>query len=226
MSIIEFPPVEYADENGLLAIGGDLQVDSLLLAYESGIFPWPISKEYPLAWFSPDPRGILKFEDLHISRSFKKFLAKTKLTVEFNTNFEAVIINCAMAKRKDQDETWITDDIIGHYIDLHKSGYAYSVETYMDVDGNKSLVGGMYGVCISNFFSGESMYYKEDNASKLALYTLLKKLNSHGIKWIDTQMVTPVIKDLGGSEIQRKDFLQLLEKSEIKKRELTKVFNT
>ena len=226
MSILEFPPVDSADENGLIAIGGDLEVDSLLLAYESGIFPWPISEDYPLAWFSPNPRGILKYENFHTSKSFKKFLKKTELHVEFNQNFETVIMNCAIAKRKDEDETWITDHLIQNYIDLHKAGYAYSAETYKIENDKKYLVGGVYGVCISNFFSGESMYYAEDNASKLALYTLMEKLNEKGISWLDTQMVTPIIKDLGGAEVSREDFLELIRKSQIKKRLVPKVFNT
>lgn len=226
MSILEFPPVESADENGLVAIGGDLEIESLLLAYESGIFPWPISEDYPLAWFSPDPRGIIKFSDFHVSKSFKKFIKKTELIVEFNQNFETVIMNCAVAKRKDQDETWITDQLIQNYINLHRAGYAYSAETYKIENGKKYLVGGVYGVCISNFFSGESMYYSEDNASKLALYKLIEKLRSNGISWLDTQMVTPIIKDLGGSEITRNEFLKLVEKSDISKRATPILFNT
>ena len=224
MSILEFPPVDSADENGLVAIGGDLEVDSLLLAYESGIFPWPISEDYPLAWFSPNPRGVLKYENFHISKSFKKFIKKTDLHVEFNQNFETVIMNCAIAKRKDQSETWITDQLIQNYIDLHKAGHAYSAETYKTENGQKYLVGGVYGVCISNFFSGESMYYSEDNASKLALYTLMEKLNSHGISWLDTQMVTPIIKDFGGMEIPREEFLELIKSSEISKRFVPDLF--
>jgi leucyl/phenylalanyl-tRNA--protein transferase len=226
VSILEFPPVENADENGLVAIGGDLEIDSILLAYESGIFPWPISEDYPLAWFSPNPRGILKYDDFHLSKSFKKFLKKTDLFVEFNQNFETVIMNCAIAKRKDQDETWITDQLIADYINLHRAGFAYSAETYKIENGNKYLVGGVYGVCISNFFSGESMYYSENNASKLALYELMNKLNQNGISWIDTQMVTPVISHLGGSEISREKFLELISIADINKRIIPKIFNT
>lgn len=215
MAIHNFPPIEQADENGLLAIGGDLEVSSLLTAYKNGIFPWPISDEFPLAWFSPDPRGILDFENFHISKSFKKFLARTDMTIEFNTNFESVIMNCSMAKRKDQAGTWITDHIIEGYINLHKAGYAYSVETYLNKDGMKRMVGGLYGTCISNFFSGESMYHIEDNASKFALYALVEKLKSMNITWLDTQMVTPVVKSMGGNEITRDDFINRLKKTNI-----------
>lgn len=208
MAIIEFPPVENADENGLLALGGDLEIESLLLAYTQGIFPWPINEEYPLAWFSPDPRGILAFNNLHLSKSFRKFLKKNPYEVRFNTNFEAVIMNCAQVKRKEEGVgTWITEDIINAYIDLHKEGYAYSVETYE----NDHLVGGVYGVCINRFYSGESMFHLKDNASKVALVSLLYKLEQQDIHWIDTQMVTPVVESLGGVEIPRNKYLKMLE---------------
>lgn len=206
MAIAGFPPVESADEHGLLALGGDLEVESLLLAYSQGIFPWPISKEYPLAWFSPDPRGILAFEKLHLSKSLKKFLKNNPYEVRFNTNFEAVIMNCALVKRSDNQGTWITDEIINGYIELYKRGFAYSVETYED----DHLVGGVYGVCINRFYSGESMFHKADNASKVALISLLYQLHQKGIGWLDTQMVTPVVESLGGVEIPRETYLKML----------------
>jgi len=206
MAIVEFPPIESADEHGLVAIGGDLEIDSLLLAYSQGIFPWPISEEYPLAWFSPDPRGILAFDKLHLSKSLRKFLKKNPYEVRFNTNFEAVIMNCARVKRNDQSSTWITQDIINSYIELHRQGYAYSIETYRE----DILVGGVYGVCINRFYSGESMFHTEDNASKVALVSLLYLLKQRDIGWIDTQMVTPVVETLGGLEIPRETFLQML----------------
>lgn len=206
MAITEFPPVELADEHGLLAVGGDLEIDSLLLAYSHGIFPWPISQEYPLAWFSPNPRGILAFNKLHLGKSFRKFLKKNPYEVKFNTNFEAVIMNCSRVKRHNQASTWITKDIIDAYIKLHQQGYAYSIESYLD----NRLVGGVYGVCINRFYSGESMFHLEDNASKVALVSLLYLLNERGIGWIDTQMVTPVVESLGGIEIPRDTFLKML----------------
>lgn len=207
MAIISFPPVETADEHGLLALGGDLEIDSLLMAYTQGIFPWPINAEYPLAWFSPDPRGILAFGNLHLPKSFKKFLKKNPYEIRFNTNFEAVIMNCARVKRSDELSTWITQDIIDAYIALHKEGYAYSVETYE----GETLVGGVYGVCINRFYSGESMFHLKDNASKVALVSLLFKLQQQDIHWIDTQMVTPVVEALGGVEIPRSKYLKMLE---------------
>ncbi len=206
MAIAGFPPVDTADEHGLLALGGDLEVESLLLAYSQGIFPWPISKEYPLAWFSPDPRGILAFDKLHLSKSLRKFLKNNPYEIRFNTNFEAVIMNCALIKRSDNQGTWITDEIINSYIELYKKGFAYSVETYE----NDQLVGGVYGVCINRFYSGESMFHKADNASKVALIALLYQLNQKGIGWLDTQMVTPVVESLGGVEIPRDTYLKML----------------
>jgi leucyl/phenylalanyl-tRNA--protein transferase len=209
MAIIEFPPVENSDEHGLVALGGDLELESLLLAYSKGIFPWPINEEYPLAWFSPDPRGILAYDKLRLSKSFRKFLRKNPYEVKFNCNFEAVILNCARAKRSDQNSTWITQEIIDAYIELHKQGYAYSIETYLE----DRLVGGVYGVCINRFYSGESMFHLEDNASKVALVSLMYMLKQRDILWIDTQMVTPVVESMGGVEIPRETFLKILDVS-------------
>lgn len=206
MAIADFPPVEHADEHGLLALGGDLELESLLLAYTRGIFPWPISEEYPLAWFSPDPRGILAFDKLHLSKSLRKFLKKNPYEIRFNTNFEGVITNCAKVPRAENQGTWITEDIINSYINLHKNGFAYSVETYLD----NELVGGVYGVCINRFYSGESMFHKADNASKVALIALLYQLKQKDIGWLDTQMVTPVVESLGGVEIPRETYLKML----------------
>jgi len=207
VAILDFPPVEQADEHGLLALGGDLSLESLLLAYTRGIFPWPISEEYPLAWFSPDPRGILAFDKLHLSKSLRKFLKKNPYEIRFNTNFEAVIMNCAKVPRAENQGTWITEDIINSYINLHKNGFAYSVETYLD----NVLVGGVYGVCINRFYSGESMFHTADNASKVALIALLYQLKQKDIGWLDTQMVTPVVESLGGIEIPRETYLKMLD---------------
>ena len=206
MAILDFPPVEQADEHGLLALGGDLDLESLLLAYTRGIFPWPISKEYPLAWFSPDPRGILAFDKLHLSKSLRKFLKKNPYEIRFNTDFKGVIMNCANVPRAENQGTWITDEIINSYINLHKKGFAYSVETYLD----NELVGGVYGVCINRFYSGESMFHKADNASKVALIALLYQLKQKDIGWLDTQMVTPVVESLGGVDIPRETYLKML----------------
>jgi leucyl/phenylalanyl-tRNA--protein transferase len=218
MAIVEFPPLEATDEQGLLAVGGDLEISSLLLAYSQGIFPWPISVMDPLAWFSPDPRGILEYQDLHISKSMQKLINKNIYEVRFNTNFPEVITNCALAKnRKDELGTWITEKIVDSYIDFHYAGHAYSVETYLK--GTDKLVGGMYGVYVNGSISGESMFYKENNASKMALIALMQHLHKNGIDWLDTQMVTPVVKALGGKEVPRDEFLKKLKNSrQVKKK--------
>lgn len=210
MPVTNFPPLELADEHGLLALGGDLEVSTLLLAYGRGIFPWPISKEYPLAWFSPDPRGIVQKKDFHIPKSLKKLLKKNPFRICFNRNFNEVIEQCAQVHQKRaHGETWITRDIILGYKKLFKAGYAFSAEAYNDKD---QLVGGLYGVHMGAYLSGESMFFVEDNASKFVLVALLEFLFDHDINWLDTQMVTPVVRSLGGREVPRKDFIDMLKK--------------
>jgi len=210
MAILEFPPVNLADPQGLLAIGGDLEISSLKLAYSQGIYPWPASDAHPIPWFSPDPRGVLFFKDLKISLSLKKVLKKNIFKVQFNSDFERVILACANAKRKDNGGTWLTKNMIEAYINFHYAGFAYSVET---LDENDNLVGGVYGVNIGNFVSGESMFYLKPNASKVALVSLMNFLHQKGIEWLDTQMVTPVVASLGGIEISREKFLTMLNSS-------------
>ena len=205
---VVFPPVEDATEDGLVAIGGDLEIDTIVEAYHRGIFPWPISLDFPLAWFSPDPRGVLNFEEIHLSKSFEKFLKKTTFKVTFNTAFREVIKACAMSPRRGQSSTWITPEIISGYVNLFADEKAYSVEVW---DGN-TLVAGLYGVVMGNFCSGESMFTKLPNASKLALYTLVKHLESKGLTYLDTQMVTPVVEQFGGRYIPREEFLKRIEK--------------
>lgn len=204
---IVFPPVEDATEDGLVAIGGDLETDTLIEAYQRGIFPWPVSLDFPLAWFSPDPRGILDFSELHVSKSFEKFLKRHPYKVTFNTHFKDVVKGCATAKRKDQPSTWITPQIIEGYEKLFQAGCAYSVEVWDE----EELVAGLYGVTMGDFCSGESMFTKYPNASKLALYSLIRQLESNGIKWLDTQMVTPVVEQFGGKYIPRNEFLKRLD---------------
>lgn len=217
MAIVSFPPTNQADEDGLLAVGGDTEVSSLILAYSQGIFPWPLGENYPLAWFSPDPRGILQYQDLIINRSLSKVMKQNKYVVKFNTNFSTVISECAKSKnRKEQEGTWITKEIVSSYIDLYNAGYAYSVETYFE---NK-LVGGIYGVQIGGFVSGESMFYKMSNASKIALVYLMKDLHKKNIEWIDTQLLNPFLEKMGATEIPREKYLRMLNK-ELKR----KIFN-
>lgn len=208
--ILSFPPLELATPEGLVAIGGDLEVSSLKLAYSQGIFPWPHEEEAPMMWYSPDPRGVLFYKDLHVPQSLRKTLKSKKFTVTYNTCFEKVIEACAKAKRSDNQSTWITSKMREAYIDLFHAGFAYSVEVFLET----KLVGGIYGVKLSNYVSGESMFYLVSNASKVALVTLMERLYAQGIEWLDTQMVTPVVASLGGKEIARKDFLNLLKKSQ------------
>lgn len=211
MPIVAFPPIETADEHGLLALGGDLSPESLLLAYKSAIFPWPINESYPLAWFSPDPRGILEVNNLHIPRSLIKSLKKQQYRVSFNQAFEVVILNCQRVARKNQDSTWITDELLEAYIDFHRQGFAYSCEVW---DREGELAGGLYGVSIHQFNSGESMFHKSDDASKLALLATMKNLKGNGIGWLDTQMTTPVVASMGGHEISREEFSARLQFTE------------
>jgi leucyl/phenylalanyl-tRNA--protein transferase len=210
MRRIIFPPVETATEDGLVATGGDLEVDTLVTAYQHGIFPWPVSLDFPLAWFSPNPRGILVVEELHLSKSFSKFLKKNPFRVTFNQAFNEVISQCARTYRKNQPSTWITPDIIEGYKKLFEQELAYSVEVWQ----GDQLVAGLYGVSMGDFVSGESMFTKEDNASKYALYSLILQLKSKGIKWLDTQMVTPVVEGFGGKYISRPEFLHMLSKKD------------
>lgn len=203
---IIFPPVEEADEDGLVAIGGDLEVDTLVTAYRQGIFPWPISVELPLAWFSPDPRGVIFTDEIHLPRSFEKFLKKNPYRLSFNQEMRKVILECARVPRKNQPGTWITPDIIRGYEKLFLEGLAYSVEVWKE----EALVGGLYGVVMGEFVSGESMFMKEDGASKFALWGLLQHLKSKGISFLDTQMVTSVVESFGGKYIPREEFLSQL----------------
>ena len=223
MPVTNFPPLELADEHGLLALGGDLQVSTLLLAYSRGIFPWPISHEYPLAWFSPDPRGLVLKENFHLPRSLKKFMNKKPYKLMFNRNFDAVIEHCAdVHQKKASGETWITPEIIMGYKKLYRSGHAFSAEAYNQKD---ELVGGLYGVHLGSYLSGESMFFLEDNASKFVLASLLQHLFKNGIAWLDTQMVTPVVGSLGGQEIPRKLFIEKL-KLALENQEGQKVFDS
>jgi leucyl/phenylalanyl-tRNA--protein transferase len=210
MAIFEFPDISLAREDGLLAVGGDLEISSLLLAYSQGIFPWPISPRYPLAWFSPNPRGIIDFNQMHIPKSLKKFLLRKDYRVTTNQKFKEVIIECAnLNNRKNQKETWITSDLIEGYIRLQQQKYAYSLE----INKGNELVAGIYGVNIGGFYSAESMFTKLNNHSKIALIELITLLKSIGVTWLDTQMTTPVVHQLGGREIPRNYFISLLKLS-------------
>lgn len=214
MAVLKFPPVETADENGLLALGGDLEVPTLVLAYRSGIFPWPISDEFPLAWFSPDPRGVLDFDDLNLNKRFLRYLKSNDLSFTANKDFRGVIENCSSVPRTSQSGTWITKEVIDSYSALFNKGFAYSLEAWQE----EKLVGGIYGVCINGIITGESMFHRVPNASKFCLVALMALLKRTGINWLDTQMVTPVIKSLGGKEIPRSEFLARIRRAPVRSR--------
>ncbi len=208
-----FPdPYEIFDPDGLALISEDLTNDMLIEAYSKGIFPWPYD-ETPVLWFCPENRGIIRFEDLHISRSLKKDLQKQNWTFTVNKQFEQVISECAQTKRKNQDGTWITQFLLNAYLQFKNTGHLYSVEC---LDENQNLIGGIYGVFVDGIFSGESMFYKQSNASKASLLALIYKLKDAGLTWLDIQMVTPLTEQFGGKEIPRNDFLKLMYKSKNK----------
>ncbi len=202
---IIFPPVDEALEDGLLAIGGDLGVERVLLAYRNGIFPW-FSGDIPL-WWSPDPRCVLFPSEVKISHSMKQLLNKNAFDFSMNKAFKEVMMNCQQVKRKDEDGTWITEEFIKTYTHLHKSGYAESAEVWKDGE----LVGGLYGVMMGKVFCGESMFSKVSNASKYALIRCAEQLQQRGIQLIDCQVHTPHLESLGAKMIERKTFLQYLE---------------
>ena len=203
---IEFPNPENSDPTGLVAIGGDLSVERLLLAYRMGIFPW-YSEGDPILWFSPDPRMVFPLKDFKPSRNLPKVVKSNKYEIRLDSKFKEVIECCAHIPRKNQTGTWITSEMIEAYIKLHNKGYAHSVETYLD--GN--LVGGLYGVSLGGAFFGESMFHLKSNASKIAFYYLVEKCISMNFDFIDSQVSTDHMKNFGALDIPRQDFLILLE---------------
>lgn len=191
--------------DGVIAVGGYMTAELLTLAYSNGIFPWP-HEGYPLLWFSPEKRGVLDFEKLHLSRSFKKWRRQTtsEYRITFDKNFSAVVRCCREQKRKGQVGSWINDEIERAYGEMHRLGRAFSVEVWRE----ETLVGGVYGVKSEIYYSCESMFCAEDNTSKLALISLVEKLQTQGIKWVDIQMVTSVCASLGGELVDRSEFLR------------------
>ena len=206
--IVEFPPVETADsETGLLAFGGDLAVSSLEMAYRSGIFPWPTENQ-PILWFAPPERAIIEFSEFNIPSRLERSLKKSPFTFRENSNFAEVIKNCAnLTNRKNQQGTWITDEMISAYIEFHKAGFALSFEVS---NKNDKLVGGLYGVLINKYFAGESMFYKETNASKFALIQTVQYLKKLEISWMDVQILNPFLATFGAKEISRELFMEKL----------------
>ncbi|TYK64543.1 leucyl/phenylalanyl-tRNA--protein transferase [Colwellia echini] len=212
---LTFPPIEYAltEPNGLLALGGDLSPERLLTAYSQGVFPW-YSAGDPLMWWSPDPRAIINIEQLRINRTLRKAINKSPFEVTLNQDFKQVIQLCANAPFR-EGETWILDEMQTAYLTLHQLGYAHSIEIWQTLPDKideqrkqtRVLLGGLYGVAIDGFFSGESMFYQQPNASKFALVALSKLLSSINIKFIDCQLLNPFLEDMGAIEISRDAFL-------------------
>jgi leucyl/phenylalanyl-tRNA--protein transferase len=201
-----FPPPDYADPSGLIAIGGDLSSERLLEAYRVGIFPW-YSDDQPILWWSPDPRLVLELDHFKVARSLRKTLKKGIFKVTFDRVFDEVIAACATVDRDGQQGTWITQEMQEAYIKLHGLGFAHSVETWFD----NQLVGGLYGVSLGKAFFGESMFHVKSDASKVALVTLVERLKAWGFRFIDAQMTTEHLVSLGAQELSRRIFLKQLQ---------------
>lgn len=202
---LEFPAIENASSEGLLAVGGDLSPERLKLAYSSGIFPW-FNEDSLILWWSPDPRMVVFPEKVRVSKSMKKVLASGKFSLTKNQQFERVIETCADIKRKGQDGTWITESMKKAYTELHKMGLAASYEVWE----NGMLVGGIYGVDLGHIFCGESMFSIVSNASKYAFIMLARELKEKKYRLIDCQLYTKHLESLGAEEIPRKRYKAIL----------------
>ncbi len=216
-----FPPTHYADSEGLLAIGGNLSPQRLIMAYQQGVFPWDKIQQY-LLWYSPDPRMVLFPQEFKISRSLKKNIKNSGYYVTADKAFLAVIKNCAVIKRNDQNSTWIRADFIDAYYRLHRLGLAHSIETW----SSDQLIGGLYGVNIGRIFCGESMFSQQANASKIALAYLSKTLKQWNFDLIDCQVYTEHLASLGAREIKRADFLAYLHAQPLKRYSWQQKFGT
>jgi leucyl/phenylalanyl-tRNA--protein transferase len=204
-----FPSPFLADPDGLLAVGGDLSVERLVLAYRSGVFPWYNEGE-PILWWSPSPRLILFPEEFHIGRRFARRLKQKPFEVRFDTDFPGVIARCATVRGPARRGTWITPDMIRAYCRLHEAGYAHSVEAW---EGGR-LVGGLYGVSLGAAFFGESMFTEVSDASKVALAALVERAKAWGFLFIDCQMRTEHLVRLGAREVSRRAFMTLLDRAD------------
>jgi len=200
--LLAFPSPLRANAEGLVAIGGDLSVPRLLLAYRNGIFPWTVN---PITWWSPDPRAIFELDQLHVSRSLAKVIRKGIFQITIDRAFREVMKGCA-ASDPGRRTTWITREFLKAYTELHEQGHAHSLECWQD----DKLVGGIYGVAIGGFFAGESMFHRVSNASKIALYHLVEHLRQRHFVLFDIQMLTPITTSLGAIQIPRTDYLKRL----------------
>lgn len=205
--LLLFPSPELAEEDGLLAVGGDLSAERLMLAYSHGIFPW-YSEETPILWYSPHQRFVIFPEKIKISKSMRKVLSSGQYSVTENQSFEQVIKSCAAIERKDQDGTWIISEMQEAYIALHEKGFAHSIEIWEDSE----LVGGLYGVQVGNIFCGESMFSKKANASKVALIWLCQNKN---YTLIDCQFHTGHLESMGAEFISRETYMNLITLSSV-----------
>lgn len=203
---LSFPPIHLAEPDGLLAIGGDLSAERILLAYNNGIFPWYEGDH--ILWWCPDPRFVLFPGEIKISKSMKAVLKKNHYRFSINNAFEKVISNCKSISRKGQEGTWITDEVKKAYTVLHKKGIAHSAEVWKD----DTLVGGLYGIRLGKVFFGESMFSKESNASKFAFIKYTELLKSEGVELVDCQVYTEHLESLGAKMIDRKVFSGYLQK--------------
>jgi leucyl/phenylalanyl-tRNA--protein transferase len=204
-----FPPVEMAGPEGLLALGASLEIPILIDAYTHGIFPWPFGEgEYPLAWWSPDPRAILPLDRIHLPRRLRRTCRSGRFQVTCNRAFREVMLGCGQAENR-KGETWITREMVEAYFSLFEAGLAKSVETWREGE----LAGGVYGVGIGGFFAAESMFYRHRDASKVALAHLLAHLKKRGYSLVDIQMLTPHTERFGGIEIARTEYLDRLQQA-------------
>jgi leucyl/phenylalanyl-tRNA--protein transferase len=202
---LQFPPVEHADAEGLLAVGGDLSPERLLLAYRNGIFPW-FNEDSLILWWSPHPRMVLFPDRIKISKSMRKVLRENRFRLTKDTCFEAVIEQCSDIKRPGQEGTWITSAMQAAYIEFHNQGYARSYEVWEE----DRLVGGLYGIDLGHVFCGESMFSKVSNASKFAFIKLTQELEAEHYSLIDCQVYSEHLESMGAEEMPRKEFLQFL----------------
>ena len=205
---LSFPAPDLADEDGLLAIDGDLSPERLCLAYANGIFPW-YEEDSPILWWSPDPRFILFPDAFKSSKSLRSCVRKGHFSLKIDTSFRQVMIACSEVPRTEQDGTWITEEMIDAYCELHKLGIAHSFETYFE----GQLVGGLYGVSLGACFMGESMFHLKTDASKFAFFHLVEWCKINNFKFIDAQIETGHLLSMGAQSIAREDFLKLLDQA-------------
>ncbi len=202
-----FPTLEMMDDD-LVAVGGDFHPNRIITAYKMGIFPWFIDEYNYIHWYSPQKRMVLFPDQFRLTKSLKRVIKNKGFDIRSNENFEAVIKSCSTIKRKHEDETWISEDFIYAYTQLHRLGFAHSIETYLDGE----LVGGLYGLRIGDIFCGESMFSSVPNASKVAFYHLCKQAEQNDIKLIDCQVYNEHLATLGAKEIDREEYFLYLQK--------------